>query len=158
MNNDHEEETAQAQEVAPLDAKGRACHALVILAIAMVFLVGSRLEPNPAGRETHVQLGLPRCAFLSITGMPCPTCGVTTAITHLAHGDIETSVRTQPFGTMLGLLSIALTLPVGYDVWTGRARTLAWFNRARLRHVLIVIALAASSWLYVLMEPVLFGV
>jgi hypothetical protein len=48
------------------------------------FLVGAFLpRPDPGG----VDLGVPECPFRAATGLPCPLCGATRAVTLLAHGD-----------------------------------------------------------------------
>ena len=65
-----------------------------------VLLIAGWLTPNPAGVETHRQLGLPQCGLLRMTGVPCMTCGMTTSFSHLAHGDLWQSLVTQPAGTV----------------------------------------------------------
>lgn len=76
-----------------------------------VFAVAVMLSPDPAGHGTHQQLGLPPCGFLSVTGYPCPGCGLTTAFTHLVRFEIVGAVRANPFGVPLFLVSLA-TVPL----------------------------------------------
>ena len=74
------------------------------------------LTPDPSGVGTHVQLGLPRCGFLAITGLPCPACGLTTAFAHMARGEVASACGANAFGVLLFAI-IALALPLG--VWAG---------------------------------------
>lgn len=78
-----------------------------LLAIAAV------LEPDPRGLGTHQQLGLPPCGFLTLTGLPCPGCGLTTAFAHGIRGDFAAAVTANPLGLLLFLGScLALVLSV----------------------------------------------
>ena len=80
---------------------------LVLLAIA---LVGLLTDPDPRGFGTHEQLGFGPCGFREWLGAPCPTCGVTTAVSHLTHGHAGRSWETQPLGVIL-TLGAALAAP-----------------------------------------------
>jgi hypothetical protein len=82
--------------------------------------VGLYLTPNAKGVETHRQLGLPPCGFMLTTGLPCPTCGCTTAVSHLAHGEFMASFLTQPFGFAVGLLALLLIPLTAVGMVTGR--------------------------------------
>jgi hypothetical protein len=56
----------------------------LLLVGGLPFLVGAFLpRPDPGG----VDLGVPECPFRAATGLPCPLCGATRAVTLLAHGD-----------------------------------------------------------------------
>ncbi|QDV09148.1 hypothetical protein Poly30_47050 [Planctomycetes bacterium Poly30] len=72
----------------------------VLLAIAVVGLL---TEPDPRGFGTHEQFGFGPCGFREWLGAPCPTCGVTTAVSHLAHGHPARSWETQPLGAILAM-------------------------------------------------------
>jgi hypothetical protein len=84
------------------------------LILILVFRMAIRLDPyeangEPRRMETHRQLGLPECRFVTITGRPCPACGLTTSFSLLMHGDPVNSARANWVGTLmacLGLLSI----------------------------------------------------
>ncbi len=69
--------------------------------------LGLWLRPDPHGSGTHEQLGFPPCGMLTFTGIPCPTCGCTTAVTYFSHGNLIKSFITQPFGFAVGLLAAA---------------------------------------------------
>jgi hypothetical protein len=57
---------------------------------------------------THTQMGLPPCNFVTLTGKPCPACGMTTSFALLAHGDVPNSLRANWAGTLLAVLLLAL--------------------------------------------------
>ena len=42
-----------------------------------------------------------RCPVLSLTGVRCPTCGVTSALAALLQGDVEASFALNPFAVPL---------------------------------------------------------
>ncbi len=44
------------------------------------------------------------CPFKAVTGMPCPTCGMTRSLVALSHGDIGASLACHPFTIPLGIM------------------------------------------------------
>jgi hypothetical protein len=104
------------------------------LAFALAFgmlATGFILSPNPAGTGTHQQMGMPPCQMLARSGIPCPTCGCTTAVSNFSHGNLWTSFRTQPFGFALAAVALLLTPLAGFGILTGKWRgpsmfTLSW--------------------------------
>jgi hypothetical protein len=88
---------------------------LVGLAVGLVavFVTAWILNPysadgSPLRLETHRQLGLPPCTFLEVTGLPCPSCGMTTSFALLVRGDVGNSLRANAVGTLLALFCLAL--------------------------------------------------
>ena len=78
----------------------------VVMAIGLAPLaVGAGLTPASDGHGTHTQMGLPSCQWVSAFDRPCPTCGMTTAVTHAAHGDFLGSLLTQPAGFVFALVA-----------------------------------------------------
>lgn len=77
------------------------------LALASPLVVASRLRADPEGMGTHTQLGMPPCGWIVAYGRPCPTCGMTTAFTHAAHGDFVSAAGAQPGGLLLAVLAAA---------------------------------------------------
>jgi hypothetical protein len=80
------------------------------------------LTPKAEGFNTHTELGLAPCEWFERTGIPCPTCGCTTAVAHFAHGHILRSFITQPFGFLVALLATALVPLTLVGVVTGKWR------------------------------------
>lgn len=118
--------------------------------ICLVFLLflSFQLSPSSEGHGTHRQLGLPPCGFLTVTGYPCPSCGLTTSFTHAARGEVLDSLKTQPFGTILfiamilaGMLSVA---------GISRKIAVSYFLDSPLFEKLQVLLLLAFllSWIY----------
>jgi hypothetical protein len=77
-----------------------------------LLVVARCLVPDPEGRGfgTHQQLGLPPCTFYVVTGWRCPTCGMTTAWSHVVRGQWRRAVRASACGTLSALLA-ALSIP-----------------------------------------------
>lgn len=73
------------------------------MALLAMLVVGAYLTPSPEGHGTHEQMGMPPCGFLIATGLPCPTCGMTTAVTLAAHRHPVQAVLTQPFGALVAI-------------------------------------------------------
>ena len=71
-------------------------------AIAMIALCAVWLLP--------VLSFVPSCAFKMLTGIPCPTCGSTRSMVHLANGDIFAAFMMNPLMTVSFLVSILFFL------------------------------------------------
>ena len=78
------------------------------------------LSPDAAGAGTHRQLGLPVCSFLAQTGYPCPTCGLTTSVSAMAHGRFVLAGGSHPFGVVLFTGLVVLAAAAVYETLTGR--------------------------------------
>lgn len=78
----------------------------VVLGSGLTLGIARWLTASEAGHGTHRQLGLNPCTLLTITGQPCPMCGMTTCFTHLAHGHLFSALVTQPFGVVLFALTV----------------------------------------------------
>lgn len=77
------------------------------------------LTPSDAGIGTHTQMGLPECGFVTATGLPCATCGCTTAFAHAADGSLLRSLVTQPFGALLALALAVFALIAAWSAISG---------------------------------------
>ena len=113
-----------------------------------LLVVAQGLTPDASGLGTHHQLGLEACGFLKYTGLPCATCGMTTAVSHAAHGQLLAAAVAQPAGAAFALAVAAAVLVAGYAAVTGMATgpVLRWVWRPTTMWV--VLGLGALAWGY----------
>lgn len=83
------------------------------LALIAVFAVAFWINPynadgTPLTMASHRQLGLPPCTFYFTTGLPCPSCGMTTSFALLMHGDVRNSLRANTVGTVFAVFCLLL--------------------------------------------------
>jgi hypothetical protein len=89
------------QQVGAFARIGALCFAMLALA---ALLTAVRLTPAPEGIGTHQAIGLQRCEFLYRTGLPCPSCGMTTSFAWFVRGNWLASFYVQPMGFVLALM------------------------------------------------------
>lgn len=120
---------------------------IAILAVSPL-VVASVLEPSSDGLGTHRQLGLPACSWVAGFGLPCPSCGMTTAFSFAARGELGAAFATQPAGALLAVLAAVVGVVAAWTAATGsRIWTLMWaaMDRRAWWSLLGVVALA---WIY----------
>jgi hypothetical protein len=94
----------------------------------------------------------PGCVLKGITGLPCPSCGSTRSIVHLAHGNVIASVAMNP---LMSLLLIGAVLFFLYSFGTlvlGMRRVhikLLENEKKMVRTISVVVLLV--NWLYLIM-------
>lgn len=108
----------QVHEV--LTWRGRLWALLVALSCLAVLTIAASLNPSKTGLGSHRQLGLRECQFAAQTGVPCPTCGMTTSFAHFLRGHIIASLWVQPMGTVLALITTMTFWVALYIAVTGR--------------------------------------
>jgi hypothetical protein len=93
---------------------------------------------------------LPRCVFRTITGLPCPTCGVTRTVIALSRGQVDRAFFLNPLATVacgLGLLYLAYAATV-LALKLPRFRPVAAPDTARrLRYAAVAIIAVNWAWL-----------
>ncbi|MBC8871874.1 MAG: DUF2752 domain-containing protein [Planctomycetes bacterium] len=73
-----------------------------------LFVTAGLIGPDPRGFGTHQRLGLPPCTFRQLTGVRCPSCGMTTSWSHLVRGQVFRSFRANAGGAILGITAMLL--------------------------------------------------
>lgn len=116
-----------------------------------LLLVSMMLHPSGAGHGTHTQLGMPECGWVVAFNKPCPTCGMTTAFSHAAHGQFAAALTDQPMGTLLAVFTASV-------FWGGLHVGVTGCRLDRLVRVVLsprmlwfVAALAMGAWGYKLL-------
>jgi len=125
---------------------GRVYAACLFAAVVAVFVVAARLHPDGRQQGTHQQLGLPPCGFAVVAGLPCPTCGMTTAFAHTIRGQLLQAAHAQVAGLLLALGTLAVGGVALYATITGRRPALNWY-RINPMHVLwLSCGLFVAAW------------
>ncbi len=106
----------------------RAGYGVIPLLTIGILAMASLLEPSSSGFGTHRALGLPPCIFQYLTGILCPSCGLTTSFTHLMHGDLGAAFQVHPLGPVL-FLGMLLTSALAIFEWIGKQTFLGKFLR-----------------------------
>lgn len=124
--------------------------ALIVFS-GLVLLMARLLRPSPRGVGTHEQLGLPPCPLLHLTGIPCPSCGLTTSFAHAARLHFYQALITQPFGLIAFCLTV-LSIPLSLYLIR---RRIAWADFIHARGInavlYVLLALYLLSWVYKLL-------
>ena len=132
-------------------AQDRLIGLMLLLPTGTVLGTALSLTPDPAGMGTHRQLGLGSCAILSMTGLPCPMCGMTTTFTHLAHLHLIEGTLNQPFGLFLFLATVLGAGVGGLDLLrpAGRwRRGLKWIEHRETAVAVFLLAGMGLGWIY----------
>ncbi len=91
--------------------------------------------------------GLP-CPLRTLTGVPCPFCGLTTATVALAHGHWGTAAATSPLAYLAAALTVGMA-PVLVVRSTGLAsQPRPWSPAARRRMSWAMTGVVALSWVF----------
>jgi hypothetical protein len=91
--------------------------------------------------------GIP-CPIRTLTGVPCPFCGMTTATVALTHGEWGVAARTSPLAYLVAALVVG-TAPLLVARATGQAGApRPWSAAGRKRTGRIVAVIVAASWVF----------
>ena len=102
--------------------------AVVFLGLLILFIV------PPAN------LPLPACAFHSITGHSCMTCGMTRSLHAITHGDLAASLQYHLFGPVLFFGALLFVLLFAVEAISGKQMSLQMSGRAK-KHAAMLFAI-----------------
>jgi hypothetical protein len=136
-------------ELAPVSGWARWSHALLLLGVLVMVGVGLYLTPDPAGHGTHQQLGLPPCTIYYLTGRPCPSCGLTTSVSAILHGQFGLAWRANP----MGFLIVAAATAIAFN----SLFALLWGRSVRIENTRFTLLLLALLALWLLHGAVRFA-
>ena len=120
----------------------------VALVTGGVLLTGWLLTPDAQGSGTHTQLGLPKCNWIVLMDLPCPTCGYTTSFTHAAHGNLGQAFLVQPAAAVLAIATAIFFLGSVIVLLTGAPLGGVLARHWTARWTWILIGLILVGWAY----------
>ncbi len=124
------------------------------LGSSAILLLATYLGP---GYGLHEAFGYPVCGFKITSGLPCISCGMTTAFAYAADGNLLGALRVQPFAALLAVATAVLAIVSGYALVSGMS--LAPIGRAvwRPRVIIPALVLLVASWVYTLLVTLFTG-
>jgi hypothetical protein len=88
------------------------------------------------------------CPLRALTGLPCPLCGMTTAATGLASGDLGAALAANPFVLLLGGFTLVMAVLMAARALGWLGPPAQWPESRRRQSYWVVGALAAASWAF----------
>ena len=88
------------------------------------------------------------CPLRTVTGVPCPFCGMTTAATGLAGGDLGAAVAANPFVLVLAGFTLVMAVLMAARAAGWLAPPAQWPAARRRQSYWVVALLAAASWAF----------
>ncbi|HYV38805.1 MAG TPA: DUF2752 domain-containing protein [Gemmataceae bacterium] len=126
---------------------------LVLIAVALITVFSVAIWLNPYGAngeaqraETHMQLGLPECTFKTLTGKPCPSCGMTTSFALFVRGDVWNSLQANCIGTLLASFCLVMIPYTLVSAWRGRFLLLMSLDWLLPRFIVVFAVLMLVRW------------
>ena len=94
---------------------------------------------------------LPRCAFKTITGLPCPTCGVTRTIIALSRGDVARAMFLNPLAAIACAFGLLYLLYAAAVLALRLPRFRPTVSAAGARRVRIgAVAVLVTNWIWLI--------
>ncbi|MCA9261274.1 MAG: DUF2752 domain-containing protein [Planctomycetales bacterium] len=78
------------------------------MACVLILGAATALSPDPRGFGTHEQWGLAPCWVQQRFNLPCPSCGMTTAFSHVVRGQLVAAFASNAGGTALALTTVVI--------------------------------------------------
>lgn len=123
---------------------------LVVLSIMMLATITFSVKNNISNIPFLGGIQIPNsCFILTVTGYPCPTCGMTRSFISIGHGDFERALKYNfggIFAYVLCLMEIAyLFLKIASK---GTSRWLRLMRKLVVLQFIITSVVVLVSWIY----------
>jgi hypothetical protein len=94
------------------------------------------------------------CIMKQVSGIPCPSCGTTRAMVHLAQGDLAQSLALNPIGMVLAGGLLLFPLWIAWDLSRKKESFYRWYMEfermfTRSRWIsLVAICIVLLNWIW----------
>jgi Protein of unknown function (DUF2752) len=88
------------------------------------------------------------CPLRTLTGIPCPLCGMTTAATGLAAGDLGAAMAANPFVLLLAAFTLLMAVVMAARALGWLGPPAQWPAARRRQSYWVAGALVAASWAF----------
>jgi Protein of unknown function (DUF2752) len=88
------------------------------------------------------------CPLRTLTGIPCPLCGLTTAATGLVSGDLAAALAANPFVLLLAGFTLVMAVLMAARALGWAAGAAQWPASRRRQGYWLVAAVAGASWAF----------
>lgn len=146
-----------ARPLTQAGGKARWWAALILLSCLAILGLAAWLTPDPRGYGTHEQFGFGKCGMLITTGLPCPTCGMTTAFAYVVRGRLIRAFLAQPAGLVMALATVACALGAVWVLVTGRTPPVRVPMITPYRLFFGLLVLLLGSWVFKIVVGLLDG-
>jgi hypothetical protein len=104
-------------------------------------------------QHEHEHVAFTPCPIKMVTGIACPSCGVTRSLSSLAHGNFINAAYINPLGLVAALILIIVPLWLLYDLVFNKDSLLQGYKKfeeiLRIKWVAIpLIALIFANWMW----------
>ncbi len=122
---------------------------IIVLITLLIVIILSAIIIYIAGIKNEISF----CVFKNITGIPCPSCGLTRSVISLLHGNIIQAVLYNPFFFIGFLLLILFTIAGILIRFIFKIKIKIDLNRIeKISIVLILIILLLANWIYLIID------
>lgn len=105
-----------------------------LIVLGAVYLISFAV---PRAHLPHV----PLCWLHAMTGLSCPTCGLTRAFTEIGHGNFAAATELNLMAIPVFLVGLLLAAALAHEIYTHRNWLAPWIGR----HRVALLLLGASS-------------
>jgi hypothetical protein len=95
--------------------------------------------------ENRIPLG---CVFKSITGIPCPGCGMGRATNELFKGNFALSLQYHILAIPFSIFVLMILCWLGFDLYRKKETIFPFFDKKiRKKYIIFLFMLILSSWI-----------
>ncbi len=151
--NEMQQNTSKSKIISRASKRQRITAAIICITLSAFFIFFI------IGAHYHINMGdhLGRCGFKMMYGIPCPTCGYTTATLAFIRGNIISAFYIQPAcaficTTFVFIDIISFIIAVfGFNFWFINK----FFDEVKIRHIIFsLIVIVGSGWVVTLTRAI----